>query len=379
MVSAVVSGVCDERFEPLRAALEANIAAGEDVGAALAMTVDGEPVVDLWAGMADADRGIPWQRDTLTNVWSCSKTVTALAVLMLVDRGQLRLDDSVAQHWPAFADEGKEAITIAHLLSHSSGVSGWDQPITVSQMCDYDYAVKRLAAQAPWWEPGTAVGYHALNFGHLLGEVVRHVDGRTLGTFIREEIAGPLDADFQLGVAEADRSRVSDVIAPPPLPIDALDPASIAGKTFTGPPANAESAWTDEWRNTEIGGANGHSHARALARIQSVLACGGQVDGVRLLAPETVDLAFTELAAGLDLVLGVPVRFGGGFGLPNPTVPYIPTGKVAFWGGWGGSSIVVDADRRVTFSYVMNKMGPGLIGSERTVQYVSTAFAALGD
>lgn len=252
-------------------------ASGEDVGASIAVTLDGEPVVDIWGGSMDAGGSRPWERDTITNVWSCSKTVTALAALMLVDRGQLDLDAPVARYWSDFAANGKEGILVRHLLSHTSGVSGWDQPFTMDDLADTTKATELLAAQAPWWEPGTASGYHALNYGHLIGEVVRRVDGRTLTGFIEEEISRPLGADFRLGVARSDYSRVSEVIPPPPLPIDfaTLDPASVMVKTFTGPPADATAAWGDGWREAEIGAANGHSNARALARIQSVIACGG--------------------------------------------------------------------------------------------------------
>jgi CubicO group peptidase (beta-lactamase class C family) len=377
---ANIEGVCDQRFSGLKEALARNLDSGEDVGAAIALTIDGESVVDMWGGWVDVEHTAPWSRDTVTNVWSCSKTVTALAALMLVDRGLLDLDAPVAQYWPEFAAAGKDRIRVRQLLSHTSGVSGWDQPFTLENICDDEYATARLATQAPWWEPGTASGYHALNYGHLIGEVVRRIDGRTLGSFIDEEIAGPLDADFRLGLPKSEYGRVSNVIAPPPLPIDiaALGMDNIMVKTFTAPPADATGSWTDGWRAAEIGAANGHSNARALARIQSVIACGGKVGDVRLLSEETIDKIFEEQSYGVDLVLGVPVRFGVGFGLPTPeSVPFIPEGRICFWGGWGGSQIIIDTEKRMTFSYVMNKMGPGLLGSERSAQYVSAAYDAL--
>ncbi|MFD5811353.1 serine hydrolase domain-containing protein [Rhodococcus aetherivorans] len=375
-----IHGVCDPRFSALREALERNLDSGEDVGASIAVTLDGEPVVDIWGGSMDAGGTRPWERDTITNVWSCSKTVTALAALMLVDRGQLDLDAPVARYWSDFAANGKDGILVRHLLSHTSGVSGWDQPFTMDDLADTAKATELLAAQAPWWEPGTASGYHALNYGHLIGEVVHRVDGRTLTGFIEKEIARPLDADFRLGVARSDYSRVSEVIPPPPLPIDlaTLDPASVMVKTFTGPPADAAASWSDGWREAEIGAANGHSNARALARIQSVIACGGRVGDVRLLSADTIDAIFDEQSYGVDLVLGVPVRFGVGFGLPTTeSVPFVPQGRICFWGGWGGSQIIVDTERRMTVAYVMNKMGPGLLGSDRSAEYVSAAFAAV--
>jgi CubicO group peptidase (beta-lactamase class C family) len=238
-----------------------------------------------------------------------------------------------------------------------------------------------MAAQAPWWEPGSASGYHALNFGHLLGEVVRRVTGKGLKRFVADEIAGPLGADFQIGAAEADVFRIAPVVPPPPLPFDltAMDPTSPAVRTLTGPPADASVANTPGWRAADIGGANGHANARSVARILSAVTNGGIVDGSRLLSNGAIDSIFDQQSDGIDLVLGVPLRFGIGFGLSHPeTTPYIPQGRVCFWGGWGGSVIIMDLDRRLTFSYMMNKMGPGIMGSSRTEAYVRAAYRALG-
>ena len=234
-----------------------------------------------------------------------------------------------------------------------------------------------MAAQAPWWEPGTASGYHALNFGHLIGEVVRRVSGRTLKQFVAEEIAGPLGADFQIGAAESDWGRIADVVPPPPLPFDleALDPNSPAVKTLTGPLVAAEEANTPGWRRADIGAANGHGNARSVARVMSVVARGGEVDGIRLLSPETIDLIFREQINGIDVVLGIPLRFGIGYGLPQlDTLPWIPDEKICFWGGWGGSMIVMDMGRRMTISYMMNKMGAGIVGSDRSTEYGKAIF-----
>jgi CubicO group peptidase (beta-lactamase class C family) len=266
---------------------------------------------------------------------------------------------------------------VRHLLSHTSGVSGWDAPFTVEDLYDEPAASARLAAQAPWWEPGTASGYHALNQGHLVGEVIRRVTGRTFKEFVRDEIAGPLGADFQVGLARSDYGRVANVVPPPPLPIDfeALGPDNIMMKTFTGPPADATAAWSDGWRAADIGAANGHGNARSLARIQSVVANGGELDGVRLLSPETIELIFDQQSDGPDLVLGEHLRFGIGWSLPIPeTVPYIPAGHLCFWGGWGGSLVIDDLDRRMVVSYMMNRMAPGLIGSPRAAAYVTAAY-----
>ena len=378
---AELDGTCDARFDAVRDALQRNLDSGEDVGASIAVDVDGEIAVDLWGGFRDEAGTVPWTRDTITNVWSTTKTVTSLAALMLVERGQLDVDAPVAAYWPEFAANGKQDVLVRHLLSHTSGVSGLDQPAVTEDMYDWDKSTARFAAQAPWWAPGTASGYHALNFGHLIGEVLRRITGTSLKQFVADEIAGPLGADFQIGAAESDWGRIADVIPPPPLPFDmaALGPDSLVAKTFTGPAVAAAEANTPGWRRADIGAANGHGNARSVARILSVISRGGEVDGVRLLSPDTIELIFREQANGVDLVLGVPIRFGIGYGLPVPeTIPYLPDEKVCFWGGWGGSMIVMDLGRKLTISYMMNKMAPGIIGSPRAEQYSRAIYAALG-
>ena len=376
-----VEGTSDARFERMRGILGASLDSGEDLGGSVAVTIDGEFVVDIWGGWADVDRTQPWTKDTITNVWSTTKTMTSLAALVLVDRGQLDVNAPVAQYWPEFAANGKEGVLVRHLMSHTSGVSGWAQPVQLEDIFDPEKSVAMLAAQPPWWEPGTASGYHALNQGHLVGEVIRRIDGRSLGRFFRDEIAGPLGADFHIGLDRAHFDRVSDVVAPPPIPfdLDALGPDSVTVKTLTGPLMEAPLSWTDAWRLAEIGAANGHGNAHSVARIQSVVACGGEVDGVRLLSPKTIDVIFEEQSNGVDLVLGVPLRFGIGYALPLPaTLPYIPEGKICFWGGWGGSMIIIDLDRRMTIAYMMNKMEGGIIGGLRSEALITAAYAALG-
>jgi CubicO group peptidase (beta-lactamase class C family) len=377
---ADLDGVCDERFAEVAARLSRNLDAGDELGASITVTVDGEPVVDLWGGWADQDRTAPWRRDTITNVWSCTKTVTSLAALMLVERGLLDVDAPVTRYWPEFAARGKEGVLVRHLLSHTSGVSGWDRPVTVADVLNVPASTDRLAAQAPWWPPGTASGYHLLTYGHLVGELVRRTDGRTLGRFVAEEIAGPLGADFHIGLPDSEFGRVCDVVPPPWRPSDlaGADPHSVAAKTVTGPVGGAEESWRSEWRRAGIGAAGGHGNARSLARIHSVIACGGTLDGVRLLSSRTIDLNFRQQTDGLDLVLGMHLRFGLGFGLPSPAVPFLPPGRICFWTGWGGSVVVIDTERRAAITYVMNSMGTGLLGQGRTAQYVKAAFAALG-
>ena len=353
-----LGGTCSARFDPLRELFAAKLESGEDLGASLAVNIDGEMVVDLWGGWADEARTAPWTENTIANVFSTTKTMTALAALVLVDRGELDLDATVAKYWPEFAARGKAGIKVRHLLSHTSGVSGWEQPITLEDLYDWDKSTALLAAQAPWWEPGTASGYHALTYGHLIGEVIRRITGQRLGEFFAAHVAGPLGADFHIGLPPSEFPRVANVVSPPADPAmpvfdpTQLDPNSVAFKSMSNPIMSPETTWTEGWRRADIGAANGHGNARSVARLQSAVACGGEVDGVRLLSPKTIDRIFEVQSNGIDLVIGIPLKIGVGYSLT-------PEGRVCAWGGTGGSTVIIDVDRRITFAYVMNKMAPG--------------------
>ena len=244
-------------------------------------------------------------------------------------------------------------------------------PFSLEQLYDYEVAVAHLAAQEPWWEPGTASGYSLLNFGHLVGEIVRRVSGKTLGAFVAEEIAGPLGADFSIGVPRSEYDRVSNVVPPPPAPLDLseLPAGHPALKTFGPIPMDATVTYTDAWREAEIGAANGFGNARSVARIQSVITNGGEVDGVRLLHQQTIDRIFEVQSDGIDIVLFQPLRFGIGYGLPSDQESQLPKRRIAYWGGWGGSIVLNDVDRGVTFAYVMNRMDGAVLGSARSVAY----------
>lgn len=358
-----VSGTCDSRFAELGEILAASVASGADRGASVSVVHEGRTVVDLWHGSSDAESTVPWERDTLVPVWSITKVMANLCLMVLVDRGLVDVDAPVATYWPEFAASGKEGVTVAHVLSHASGVSGWDQPVEVDDLFDWDRSTAMLAAQAPWWQPGSAPGYHLLNQGHLVGEIVRRVTGDTIGTWFAREVAAPLDADFHIGLAAEHDHRVSPISPPRPLPADPdADPSSVAPespavRTFTGPFLRAREANSERWRRAEIPAANGHGNARSIARIQSVLSHGGEVDGVRLLSPETIEAIVEPRVSGTDLVLGLSSTFGLGWALPDPTVmPSVAPGRRCYWGGLGGSVVVNDLDRNLTFAYAMNRM-----------------------
>jgi CubicO group peptidase (beta-lactamase class C family) len=296
---------------------------------------------------------------------------------MLVERGDLDVHAPVGNYWPEFSAKGKKDVEVRHLMSHTSGVSGWDTPFSIRDMYDWEAACERLAQQRPWWEPGTASGYHSKNQGHLVGEVIRRITNKTFQKFVADEIAGPLGADFQVGAQERDWGRIAPVIAPPPEAESPLDPESVRGKTYLGPKSSVNAANSPEWRHADLGALNGHSNARGVLDVLRVLSLGGEAGGVRLLSEKTIDLVFDQQSDGVDLVLEKPFRFGIGYCLGSPVVPYVPSGRTFFWGGWGGSMAVMDLDRRLTITYVMNAMAPGILGSARSEAYVRAVYDAL--
>ncbi|MCO1597732.1 beta-lactamase family protein [Micromonospora sp. RHAY321] len=375
-----LNGTVSPTFEPVRDAVEAQLRSGAEVGLSLVVDVDGQQVVDLWGGHRDVARTQPWQRDTITNVWSITKTVTSLAALLLVDAGELDVHAPVARYWPEFAANGKQDVEVRHLLSHTSGVSGLAHPARLEDLYDVRAAAARMASQRPWWEPGTASGYHVLNYGHLVGELVHRLTGLPLRDFVHQHIVQPLGPDFQIGLRDADVERVADVVAPT-LDVDptALDHDTAAYKTFTGPSFSGGAANTPAWRAADLGAANGHGNARAVAEILAPVARAGASAHGQLLKPGTIGLIFDEQSNGTDLVNGLHLRWGIGYALPDRrTLSWIPDGRIAFWGGWGGSMAIMDLDRHMTISYVMNNMGADILGSPRAAAYVTAIYRALG-
>jgi CubicO group peptidase (beta-lactamase class C family) len=380
-----IQGTCDERFSGVREAFAANFDEGSDptdVGASVAITIDGQFVVDLWGGTVDTDTasGVPWERDTIVNVWSTTKTLSALCCLILADQGELDLHAPVAKVWPEFAANGKQDIAMRHVMSHTAGLSGWQEPITVEDLYDWEKVTSLLAAQEPWWEPGTASGYHAVTQGYLEGEVVRRITGQTIGEFAAKEVTGRLDADFYIGTGPEHDSRVAHVIPPTGTMEDAIpdpDPGSVLWRTFSNPALDAAVSSTIPWRRAEIPAAGGHANARGVATVHTPMACGGEANGVRLLSPQGIEPVFEEQVYGQDLVLPTVVRHGIGFGLPCPELPISPSERACFWGGWGGSVVVIDVDKRMSFAYMMTKMGEGTVGDLRAAGLLLAAYTAL--
>jgi CubicO group peptidase (beta-lactamase class C family) len=383
-----ISGEVAEGFEPVRDAFAANFAEHGDLGAGVAVYVDGELVVDLVGGETDEAGHGPYPADALQLVFSTTKGAAAMCAHLLAQRGELDLDAKVVDLWPEYGQAGKDTTTVAMFLDHQAGVPVVDDPPSLEDVLAIEPIVEALAAQAPQWEPGTAHGYHALTYGWLVGEIVRRVDGRSLGRFFADEIAGPLGIDFWIGLPDDQQDRVVPLVAARPSADDFdparldpeiqpllqelatayLDPQSVTnralmldGRFLLG---GGRLAWNlPEVRASEIPAANGVTNARSLAKLYA--ACVGEVDGVRLLDQGTVERAIEEKSSGRDQVLVVPTRFGLGFMLTSTFSPLLGDRSFGHPGA-GGSLGFGDLDHRVGFGYVMNRMSTGLSNDPRT-------------
>jgi CubicO group peptidase (beta-lactamase class C family) len=349
------SGTCDPAFGAVHDAFAAGFADGDEVGASCAVTVDGELTVDLWGGHADLARQRPWARDTIVNVWSTTKMAAALCVLMLHDRGALSLDEPVARSWPEFAANDKADVLVRHVLGHTAGLPVFDEPPDALTVFDWDECCGRLAAQTPRWTPGQGSGYHAETQGWLVGELVRRVDGRTLGTFFREEVAEPLGVDFHIGLADEHAGRVADITTAAAVPNDPADP-ELRERSHASSRRSVALVNTASWRRTELPASNGHGNARSVAQAMAPLANGGSAQGIDLLSPETIERVFEVQSDGVDRILSQPMRLGIGYGLVCESTPLGVNDRTLWWAGWGGSMCVVDVENRLTVSYTMNRM-----------------------
>ncbi len=383
-----INGQVDEGFGKVADAFRQNFAEHEELGAAFALFVDGVPRVDIWAGTADKRSGRNWDRDTLQLVFSTTKGAAAICVARLVEAGAISYDEPVATYWPEFAAAGKGAVTVGQMMSHQGAVPYVDEPLSLEQILAVEPVVEALAAQAPVWDPGTAHGYHALTYGWLAGELVRRVDGRTLGRYFADEIAAPLGLDFWIGLPESEESRVTRLeVSPPPsdpelvaLMMAVVGPGTIGFKSLF---MNGVLMGLDPENNpfntravhaTEMPAANGITTARSLARMYA--ATVGEVDGVRVLGEETMRAASAERVNGPDRTLVVPTRFGYGFMLDNELVQLLTDTSFGHAGA-GGSLGYADPDARIGYGYVMNQMGGDIAGDPRTINLNDAVRASL--
>ena len=376
-----IEGFCDERFARVRDEFEKNFTERGDTGACFALTLEGEYVVDIWAGHQDKALKKPWQKDTIINVFSSTKTMTFLCALVLADRGLLNFEACVADYWPEFSAGNKAQIKVKHLMSHSSGLPGFSRGFTTSELCDWNFCCDDLANQSPWWEPGTQSGYHAITQGYLIGEVIRRITDKTIGQFFKSEVADLVGADFQIGVDPNDFPRIANLIeAKETAPILEMDPDSIPGRVFAGMEDDLVAMTTSvEWKQAEIPAANGHGNARSIVRAQTVLANSGSAFGVQLLSPEGCSKALESQTNGNDLVLGIPVNFAMGYALASEIIPISPNSNTLWWGGAGGSTVVVDTDAHACFSYVMNQMDNNIVGDPRGAALGAAVYSSLSD
>jgi CubicO group peptidase (beta-lactamase class C family) len=378
---AAVHGTFDERFRAVRDVLARQLKTGTDIGASAAVFIDGEPVVDIWGGYFDEARTRPWERDTIVNNFSTTKTMTALAALVLADRGVIDFNAPVSKYWPEFAAEGKGEIEVRHLLGHTAGLPGWTEPVTLADILDREKATTLLARQAPWWKDRALAGYHPITYGPLIGEVIRRATGRTLKQFFAEEIAGPIGADYHIGAPPECDDRVSIMIASAP-PRERSGDGTIIDRAFFNPYVFPADSGTIAWRRGELGGSNGHGNARSVAQVQQILACGGAFRGKRVLSTRGCERVLEVQADGVDLVCGYGLRWGLGYGVGGSgfLAHYgnrFDGRRITFWGGSGGSFVLNDLDRRMTVAFVMNRHVESQDTDRRSVDITCAAFDSL--
>lgn len=368
-------GTCDPRFAAVRDAFLSNFQEREEIGAAVAITLAGEPVVDLWAGHADPARTRPWERDTIVQVYSTSKGVTALAAHHLAAQGKLDLDAPVAEYWPEFAQAHKGQVPVRWLLTHQAGLMAIREWLPPETQYDWDGMCRALAAETPWFTPGESFAYHPITFGWLVGEVVRRVSGRSLGQYLRDEITGPLGADFHIGLRDDELARCAEMrhLEPPDEmkegfdavqsdgPNDAAAPLPILA--FANPMGSGDHN-SEVHRRAEIPAINGHGSARGLAKIYGTLANGGGDGDVSILPQHAIDALSVEAWSGVEGTAGMEARMGPGFMLngegPNPPIHYTRGEHCFGHPGAGGSVAFADPDQKIGFAYVCNYMGPHL-------------------
>lgn len=369
MQDPAINGTCDDRFVKVREAFARHFTTGEDIGACLAVFLDGKPVVDLWGGHADITRRRPWEEENIICVFSSTKVMAAICIHVLADRGLLDYDAPVANYWAEF---GKANVLVRHVLSHTSGIVTYPEQVSVEDLCDWGKMVGLIERQEPLWEPGTKLGYEMTTFGYMTGEIVKRVAGKSIGTFFRDEIARPLGADFHIGLPEAETGRLVDLIPPrKALLYDVLNndlafrllgrPTSlaIARNPKIPVPRIGEMSREPAWLHAEIPSSNGTGNARSMARIGAMVACGGEIDGVRLLSAGTIQRAATPQFKGSGCLLPV-TAMGLGWSI---NIRKMANGKVPrtlSWAGLGGSFVAMDLDNRMSYAYAMNKMNMGL-------------------
>lgn len=371
-----ISGIAAPRFAAVKDTFAASFAAGEELGARFTLVEAGEVVLDLWAGHADRRRTKPFDDRTLTPVFSTTKALAALLMARLVDQAKLDYRQTVASVWPEFAANGKASIAIEQMLSHQAGLPGFPEPMDPAEWFDWDHICAKLAGMAPLWPPGTASGYHPITFGYLAGEVFRRVEGRTMGTALRQDLAEPFGLDLWIGLPDSEFDRVAELQRPSALP-NFGDHNAATTAAFLTPWSSPAGRGQAEWRRMEIPSANGHCTAHALARLMGALANDGWLDGEAILSPALIAEASRERIRGQDLVLPFEMSWAAGFMRNEAVHPWGPGNLTFGHSGWGGSCAFADPERRLGGAYVMNKQSTDLLGDQRPRRLIEAAYASL--
>ncbi|HEY1710763.1 MAG TPA: serine hydrolase domain-containing protein [Rhizomicrobium sp.] len=376
-------GAVKPGFEKVRTAFLDNFSpvyACHETGATFSAYIGGEQVVQLWGGFADKARTRPWTEHTVVNIFSSTKGIAASCIAMLNARGEIDYRAKVTKYWPEFGQNGKENVTVAQMLSHQSGLSGLREPTTIDDVCNVPVLVKKLEAAAPLWEPGTVSGYHAITWGHLAGELVRRVTGKSLGTFLREELAGPLGADLFIGLKKDNgKNPIAEMIRAPGEQTQTLaEMSEILKLTLGNPVIEAEIANEPRWQESEIPAANGQGNAEGLARLYSIFANGGRFGGKSYVTPESIANATREVFRDVDINLGKVIGWGaGGFFLNNDLHWYGPNDEAFGHSGWGGSYGFADPKAHVGVGYVPNQMDTNLQGDPRAMRLIEALYDCL--
>ena len=370
-----IRGVCPDRFAAVRDAFVANFVEGSELGARFSAAIEGEVVIDLMAGWADRAMSAPFGPDTLTPVFSTTKAVTALMIARLVSQGRLAYAQRVAEVWPEFAQNGKQDITVEQCLSHQDGLAAFTEPMDPALWFDWEAITTRIAAMAPLWSPGTASGYHPVIYGYVAGEIFRRVDGRTLGTALRQDLAQPFGLDIWIGLPDAEHGRVAGMQRPSAMP-DLGPLTAVKRGAFLEPWSSPGGRDTGAWRRAEIPSANGHATADSLARLASILACDGGLDGRRVLEHGLAADMARERIRGEDLLLPFTLAWGAGVLRNDPVMIYGP-GMASFGhSGWGGSCLMADPELGLSAAYVMNRQSAYLIGDPRSRRLIEALYEA---
>jgi len=371
-----IRGVCPDRFRAVRDAFAANFAESAELGARFSAAIDGEVIVDLMAGWTDRAMSVPFGPDTLAPVFSTTKAVTAVMIARLVSQGRLAYGQRVAEVWPEFGQAGKADITVEQCLSHQDGLAAFTEPMDPELWFDWDAITARIAAMAPLWPPGTASGYHPVIYGYVAGEIFRRVDGRTLGTALREDLARPFGLDIWIGLPDGEHGRVAGMQRPSAMP-DLGELTAVKRGAFLEPWSSPGGRDTGAWRRAEIPSANGHATAESLARLAAVLACDGVLDGRRVLEPGVAAETARERIRGQDLVLPFTLAWGAGVLRNDPVMIYGPGAAAIGHSGWGGSCLMADPEARLSAAYVMNRQSAYLIGDPRSRRLIEALYQGL--